>query len=207
MINDALEIFKQIEPGLEATLKVGGYVGTIGTAAIKVIQKGQQLITYRIEQAKAKKPALPASQPDTKISSQVAPVAENEPITSKVHVAILVDINRRALHDVARYLAAKQLDADLFIVTNDPAYGSPVKSLDESNSKEWVQVVREFNTAIDAIKLAVGHVDMHIFLSTPVALAYGLGCTWGTVSEATVYHWNGKEYLPLMPISRELRFS
>jgi hypothetical protein len=206
-IKDVLEIFQQVEPGLASAVKVGGSLGTVGVATVKVVQKGQKLITYWIERAKTTKATAPVLPPAEKPAAQVAPVPMDEAITTKKHVAILVDINRRALQDVAGFLAQKGMDADLFIVTNDPLYGSQVKSLDERDPLEWVQIVQEFNTAINAVKHAVGHVDIHIFLSTPVALAFGLGCTWGTVSEATVYHWNGKGYVPLMPISRDLRFA
>jgi len=38
-------------------------------------------------------------------------------------------------------------------------------------------------------------------------LAFGMGAVWGTVSEATFYHWGGKNYFPAVQIDRELRFS
>ncbi len=40
-----------------------------------------------------------------------------------------------------------------------------------------------------------------------IPLAFGMGAVWGTVSEATFYHWGGKNYFPAVQIDRELRFS
>jgi hypothetical protein len=70
----------------------------------------------------------------------------------------------------------------------------------------WFEMVQEFSDAINAIKTEMGSVHLHIFLATPVALAFGLGTVWGTVDEATIYHWNGREYKRVLEIKRELRF-
>lgn len=70
----------------------------------------------------------------------------------------------------------------------------------------WFEMVQEFSDAINAVKREMGGVHLHIFLATPVALAFGLGTVWGTVDEATVYHWNGKEYKRVLEIGRDIRF-
>jgi hypothetical protein len=65
--------------------------------------------------------------------------------------------------------------------------------------------VQEFTATMNAIKHQLGGARVHIFLSTPLPLAFGLGSVWGTVDEATVYHWEKQTYYPAMKISRALR--
>ncbi len=193
LAKDALAFFQQIEPGVTAAAKVGATLGTMGTAAVQVLQKGQQLVTYLIQ--RAKKPA-PADSPE---------MLAAQPIATKADVAILVDINRRMLQDAARFLDEKKIDADIIIVTNDPEYSDKIKFIDPNNPAEWESLVKEFTTAMNAIKRAVGGARIHIFLSTTLAQAFAFGAVWGTVDEATVYHWEKQTYYPAMRISRGLR--
>lgn len=115
------------------------------------------------------------------------------------------------LQDVARYLDEQNLDADMLVVTNDPAYSDKVKFLDPNQPEEWTELVQEFTATMNAIKHQLGGAQVHIFLSTPLPLAFGLGAVWGTVDLATVYHYqeikkeNRSTYYPAMKISRELR--
>ncbi|NUM45125.1 MAG: SAVED domain-containing protein [Anaerolineales bacterium] len=193
--------FEQIEPGVTAAVKVGTALGPVGSAGIKVIQKGKQFITYWIERQKPK----PEPTPKRSGSSGLETVKDTTKIVTKQDVAILIDINRRMLVDVAQYLDEKQIDADLLIVTNDPAYSGQIKFLPVNQPEEWVEMVREFNGAMNAIKREVGKANLHLFLSTPLPLAFGIGSVWGTVDEATVYHWEAGTYHPVMPITRALR--
>lgn len=199
LAQDALLLFQQIQPGVKAAVEVGTAFGTMGSAGVQVIQKGKQLVTYVIQRI-APKP--PATMPES--------LAEKVPTPLK-DVAVLIDINRRMLVDVARYLDEKKIDAELMIVTNDPAYSDKIKFLDPNTPDEWTEVVKEFTAAMNAIKRAAGGARLHIFLSTPLPLAFGLGSVWGTVDVATIYHWqeiksqNRSTYYPAMRISRDLR--
>lgn len=198
LAKDALAVIQQAEPGLAAAVKVGADLGTLGTTVVRVIQKGQQLVSYLITRK-----GPPAAQP--RPAAGLEPVKRGEPVAKKADVAVLVDINRRMLQDVARYLDQQKIDADLVVVTNDPVYSPQVKFLDHNDPDAWANLVREFNVAINEIKHAVGGARLHIFLSTPLPLAFGLGAVWGTVDEATIYHWEGQTYCPVMKISRTLR--
>jgi hypothetical protein len=121
-------------------------------------------------------------------------------------VAVVVDINRRSLTDVAAYLDEKDIDADIVVITNDPAYESKSIFLDPACQEDWEQIVREFSTAIDGIKHTTGAARLHIFLSTPGALAFALGAVRGLVDEGTVvYHWENRTYFPMVELSRGLR--
>jgi hypothetical protein len=171
-------------------------LNAVGKAVVTVVKKGRQLITYLIKKREETEQGQPPGAPLT---------------ITRPHVAILVDINRRMLQDVARYLDEQNLDADLLIVTNDPAYGDKVKFLDPNKPEEWTALVQEFTATMNAIKHQLGGAQVHIFLSTPLPLAFGLGAVWGTVDLATVYHYqeikkeNRSTYYPVMRISRELR--
>ncbi len=203
LAQEASVIFQQLEPGLTAAVKTGTAVGTLGSTSIKVVQKGKTLVTYWISRL-VKKDAH-TEKDEAVLPANVEKITDMAAIATKEDVAILIDINRRMLVDVARYLDEKQIDADLIIVTNDPTYSNKVQFLDPANSKQWTEVVKEFSVAMNAVQRAVGGVRLHIFLSAPLALAFGAGSVWGTVNEATVYHWEKGSYYPSMYVSRELR--
>ncbi len=194
LAKDALAALQQADPALSALVNAGTILNAVGKAAVTVVKKGAQLITYLITRREDEQPA------------------PGEPLTiTRPHVAILVDINRRMLQDVARYLDEQNLDADMLVVTNDPAYGDKVKFLDPNKPEEWSELVQEFTATMNAIKHQLGGAQVHIFLSTPLPLAFGLGAVWGTVDLAIVYHYqeikteNRSTYYPAMKISRRLR--
>ena len=194
-VNAFLEFTQTYQPVLNASITFGTSVYAIGSSLVKVLQQGKHLTTFAVGKKKAgiKKSAHTKSE----TTGQIA---------SKKNVAIVVEVSRPAVQDAASFLQKKKLDANLVVVTKIKEQGQPVEGLDENDPQVWFETVQEFSTAIDAIKREMGAVNMHIFLATPVALAYGLGAVWGTVDQATVYHWNGKEYKPVLEIKRELRF-
>jgi hypothetical protein len=184
--------------------KIGGLATTtlaVGSAVGQVLDKGNKLLTVLIA---PRKPAAQAASPAP--AADVEPVSRQGPIVTRPDVAILVDINRRMLVDARQYLAEKKLDADLIVVTNDPEYGDKVKFLNPAKPDEWEEIAREFNLAVGKIRRAVGRARLHIFLSTPLPLAFALGALMGTVNEGDVlYHWEKGTYWPVITISRGLR--
>jgi len=198
LVKDGLELVQQVEPGLSAAVEVGTALGTAGTAMVQVVQKGKQIVVYLFTRRKGgpARPDAPAG---------IVPIPDGEPVVQKPDVALVIDINRRSLRDVARYLDGNKIDADVIVLTNDAAYGDAVKFLDPEKPEQWAELVKEFNTGMNRIKKAVGAARMHIFLAAPLPLAFGLGSVWGTVDEATVYHWQNQTYHPVMHISRALR--
>lgn len=165
-------------------------LGTQDSTNVKLLQQGKQLHTYLFSQQQADQ--------DQSHNGQAA-------IKPASNVAVLVDINRRILLDVARYLDEQRIQATLIIVTNDPTYSHQTPFLDVNNPAAWSELVQEFNAAVTHIKHYVGPASFHFFLSTPLPLAFGLGAVWGTVEEAVVYHYEKNSYHPVMKISRELR--
>ncbi|WKZ40462.1 MAG: SAVED domain-containing protein [Anaerolineales bacterium] len=194
------EVVEQINPKLKSVIDAGTSLYTIGSAGVKVLQQGKQLITYAV--GKSKKTPTPKS--DKPKRKKAAP----EILFQKGDVAIVVEISRPAVRDVVNYLESRKIDANLVVITTIKSRGpKPVKGLSESRPAQWTELVREFSLAIDRVKREVGSAKIHIFLSTPLALAFGLGAVWGTVDQAQVYHWkSGGGYSPLMKINRKLRF-
>jgi hypothetical protein len=181
-----------------ATTKIVG----IGTVIGKVLEKSKHLITVLLASRKPQ----PDAAGSPKVDEGAGASPESGLTITRPDVAVLVDINQRLLPSVREYLAGKKLDADLIVVTNDPAYGPKGKFLDPANAREWEEVVKEFYTALCTIKATAGKAKLHIFLSTPLPLALALGCVMGTVDEGTLlYHWQDKTYWPVITISRGLK--
>jgi hypothetical protein len=203
------EVMNILKPGIETTLAVGTTIGTMGSGVLKVLQMGSRFITVAVGKKKENKDTPPAKRKrakDRDLPQGLTYYDGHEKLIDKDHVAIVVEVSRRAVNDAAHYLEKNHIDANLIVVTNTPDYTASVKAINEDNPREWVEMVQEFNMAINAIKNESGAVNLHIFLAVPVTLAFGLGTVWGTVDNAIVYHWNGKEYKPVLSVSRELRF-
>jgi hypothetical protein len=194
------EVVEQISPKLKSVVDMGTSLYTIGSAGVKVLQQGRQLITYAV--GKAGKPSVSKSEKQKR--KKPAP----EILLQKGEVAIVVEISRPSVRDVVNYLESRKIDANLVVITTvKPRGPQPVQGLNESRPAQWTELVQEFSLAIDRVKREVGSAKIHIFLSTPLALAFGLGAVWGTVDQAQVYHWKSKGgYAPLMKINRKLRF-
>lgn len=196
------DVVEQVNPQLKAVIDAGTSLYTIGSAGVKILQHGKQLVTYAVGKS--------VSQPATrkKPAKQTTRKPKPDILFQKKDVAIIVEISRPAVQDVVNYLEGKKVDANLVVITTLKAQGpKAVKGLSENRPAQWNELVQEFSQAIDRVKREVGSARIHIFLSTPLALAFGLGAVWGTVDQAQVYHWkSGGGYAPLMKITRKLRF-
>ncbi|PKN90890.1 MAG: hypothetical protein CVU44_22165 [Chloroflexi bacterium HGW-Chloroflexi-6] len=201
------EVMDKIKPGIENILTVGTAIGTAGSGLVKILQTGKHWVTLAVGNKKADIPTKKSRKKKPSLPPGLSYHDGQEMVIDKENVAIIVEVSRRAVNDAARYLENNQIDANLIVVTNTGDYTANLKAINEDNPQEWFEMVQEFNMAINAIKNESGSVDLHIFLAVPVTLAFGLGAVWGTVDNATVYHWNGKEYKPVLSISRELRFA
>ena len=194
-LNDATTVMKNIGSLATATLSVGTAIGNVWN-------QGKQVIAVLIAPFK---PQSVKPTPSAASNADVAPVDKAELTITKPNVAIIVDIKQRSLVDVGHYLARSNIDADLIVISNDPHYGDEARPLDPTKPEEWKAIAREFNSVVQRIKRTAGNVQLHIFLSTPVALAMALGSLMGTVNEgALIYHWESGDYKPVVSISREL---
>lgn len=197
-VKDGLDLIQELEPGLTSAVKTGAALGTMGSTVVKFVQKGKRLITYVISHQEE-------ATDESTVAQDIEPIPDGEPMVTKSDVAVIVDVSRRMLPDVARYLDDQKIDADIILLTNDPEYGDTAKLLDFQDSEPWTDIVKDFHRGMSRVKREVGAARVHIFLGAPLPLAFGMGAVWGTVDEAIVYHWENKTYHSVMPINRDLR--
>ncbi len=193
IVVETLKFFANIKDGVEGMAVTGSTLLASAKMSAYLIQKGARSLSVLITSAK-KKPAGKGKAKDA------------VPSLTKKDVAIIVDINNRIVANVEVFLKSKKIDADLIVITNDSSYSDEIKQLDISQPKEWQELAREFKTHSQKIKRLVGDAKVHIFMAVPLPLAFGMGAVWGTVDDATVYHWQNKTYHPVMKIERSLRF-
>jgi hypothetical protein len=191
---EAMKFFAKIKDSMEGMSETGTVIASSSKAVLYVLNRGAKLVAYLMTRAsKTREPVTPRRK-------------KSKPIKVKPDVAVVVDINRRSLTDVAAYLDEKKIDADVIIITNDPRYESRSVFLAPAKRDDWEHMVREFSKVMDGIKHTVGGSRLHIFLSTPNALAFALGAVRGLVDEGTiVYHWEDRTYYPVVVLSRKLR--
>jgi hypothetical protein len=189
VITKALAIIQQNT----ASIGISADLVTLGAATANIVvqmfKSGKQLVAYLITRK-------PTGKTDKEQPSK--------PLRRE-HVAVLVDINRRILQDVPAYLEQQGIEADFVVVTNDETYGPTPKFIDPQDPALWTGMVREFGAAMNKIKHEIGGAHMHFFISAPMPIAFGIGAVWGTVDEATVYHWENQTYYPVLHVTRELR--
>lgn len=196
---EAVKAFEALKPGIEGALATGTLLTTTAKAGIYVIQKGAKMVSYLITRKK-KEPAK--AQTKTARKPRTASKVKEEALVTKKDVAIVIDINRRSLTQVAEYLKEQKVDADFILITNDPAYSDQIKMLKPKNQKEWEAILKDFALHMTKIQKTIGSARVHIFQSTPLALAFGLGCVWGTVHPATIYHYEEGTYHPVLQVKR-----
>jgi len=126
--------------------------------------------------------------------------AGTTPIVAKLNVAVVVDITRHAASDTARYLdEVAELDVNFLLLQNTQTD----QFLDPE--EKWDGFVSSFAQTMERVKHTVSGARLHFFLSAPGALVFGLGCIWGTVDDAEVYHYQNSTYYPVITVSRMLR--
>jgi len=201
---EALKAFEAMKPGLEGAAAGGALLSATARGSVYVIQKGAKFISYLIQSGQKK--TAPGGKAKTPARGKKPAQAAQDAIRiTKDDVAILVDISRRALVDVAAFLEQQKVDADIVMVTNDPSYGAQVKFLNPESEAEWNEITLEFKALMNKIKRAAGGKRVHIFLAAPLPLVFAMGAVWGTVDEASLYHWEQNRYQKVILISRKLR--
>lgn len=192
---ETLKFFSNIKDGVEGMAVTGSTALAAAKMSGYLIQKGAKSLSVLITSAKKKKTAGKKKAKDADALT-----------LSRGDVAIVLDINNRIVANVDSYLKSQKIDADMIVVTNDPSYSDEIEQLDITKPADWADLVREFKAHSQKIKRLAGDAKVHIFMAVPVPLAFGLGAVWGTVDDATVYHWQNKTYYPVMEVGRGLRF-
>ena len=122
-----------------------------------------------------------------------------QPIVSKVDMAVVVDVARPALPGVAQYLDQRNLAAN-FLLFRHVQPGAFF-----STNDNWEQIVLTFGDILDRVQREFAGSQLHFFLAGPGALLFTLGCVWGTVYDARVYHYENNTYHEIVEITRRLR--
>ncbi|MFQ5421008.1 MAG: SAVED domain-containing protein [Anaerolineae bacterium] len=121
------------------------------------------------------------------------------PIVSKLDMAMVIDVARPAAGNVAQYLDTRGVAAN-FVLLRHVQPGTFFAVNDN-----WQQLILTFGEVMDRVKRDFTGSHIHFFMAGPGALLFSMGCVWGTVDEATVYHYEGNTYHPVLETSRELR--
>lgn len=129
------------------------------------------------------------------------PRRDNTPIVSKLDLAVVIDVARPILPSVAQYLDhdRRNIDAN-FLVFRHVQPGTFF-----SVNDNWQQLAITFGSAMDRVQRDFAGARLHFFLAGPGALLFSMGCIWGTVHEATVYHYEANTFHPVLDTTRELR--
>lgn len=177
---EGLAIATAVEPALSGTVALG-----------TIVVSGKQLVTYLIGRKQTN------DDPDDTTTL---------PVEHKEHVAIVLEITRPIAADVIAYLDRNQIDANLVVIRRQSADEDNYAFLDATDQDLFADLVRDFARACTEVQSRLGQVTYHIFLSAPMPLVFGAGAVWGTVREATVYHYSGTDYVPSLPLDRSLRY-
>jgi hypothetical protein len=190
LAQEASDFLQSIEPGLEALPKAGKVLATVGSTTINLLHRGKRLAAYWIRPKKSQE-----EEEEADFSTKALSQAKD--------TAIIIEITRPVFVDVARFLKEEGIEAELIVIK--PNQDDQDVFLPVDQPEVWHDLVREFSQATNTIKRKSGKTNMHMFISAPLPLAFGMGAMWGTVDRATVYHWQDG-YKPVMTISRQLRY-
>lgn len=120
-------------------------------------------------------------------------------VQPKLNTAVVIDVARPALQNVVTYLDDNDMDANFVVFRHEQA------GQFFSTNDDWQQLVITFGDVMDQIKRRFNGSRIHFFMAGPGALLFSMGCIWGTVDDAVVYHYENNKYYPILNIERELR--
>lgn len=124
---------------------------------------------------------------------------EGTPIVSKLDMAVVIDVARSAAGNAAQYLDTGGVSANFVLLRH--AQPGAFFSMNDN----WQQLIITFGEVMDQVKREFAGAHLHFFMAGPGALLFSMGCVWGTVDEAVVYHYEESTYHPVLKTSREMR--
>jgi hypothetical protein len=162
--------------------------------------KVRELVTYMDRHGRLSDLLKLASSLRPKVVWQDAPKqSDGVDIVARLNVAVVVDIARPTIKDVARYLDEMEISVNFVLLQH-----SQPNNLLRADHK-WHDFIKAFSQTMAIIKHSLNGARIHFFLSAPGALIFGMGCSWGTVDEATVYHYEKGTYYPVIDVTRQLK--
>ena len=106
--------------------------------------------------------------------------SDSIPSYSGRDIAIVFSVTKPIKTDVEQFLFKNKIMAEVIEIKS--------KGRLTQDEKEWVEIVREFNTVILKIQEELGTVTYHLFIAAPSVLAFGLGSILGLNYDIHVYH-------------------
>jgi NACalpha-BTF3-like transcription factor len=190
-IVEAIRFFENVKPAVEGLSATGTVLASTASVTVSVIKNGAKMFSYLIKR------------PEKKTAKKKADKTGKLDITSE-DIAIVVDIAQPILENVGAYLKENKIDADVVLVTNREKYSDKplFLKLDES---EWEKVVSDFVNIMYEVRRSSTGCRIHIFSSAPVPISFAIGAMWGTVQNATLYHWQDDQYHPVIRVRRDIR--
>jgi hypothetical protein len=201
---DVLQLFRKIEAGFDES-ELGGLCFELGVDIEDLngrtrLDKIRALITYMERRNRmpdlVERCAALRSDTDWSVTKKGG---EETAVLSKLNIAVVIDIARPALRNVAAYLDNQGIDAN-FVVFRHAEPGQFFSVHDN-----WQQLAITFGDVMDRIKREFNGVKIHFFMAGPGALLFSMGCIWGTVDEAVIYHYENNTYHAVLSTTRELR--
>ncbi len=125
-------------------------------------------------------------------------------IVPKSEIAVVIDVAQPAVQKVANYLDDQGINANFLVFNNEDDGFFKVDD-------DWEQLTITFNDVMDKIKRKFPETRIHFFMAGPGALFFAMGCVWGTVDNATIYHYDRGDdsrpntYYPVVKTTRKLR--
>lgn len=202
--SDILQLYRKMEPlfndselrGLCFDLDVD-YEGLSGENRLERLR---ELITYMNRRQRLPDLVNRCQELRPKKNWDVDNLAPTETaVQPKLDIAVVIDIARPTLRNVAAYLDDRNLAAN-FVVFQHQQSGQFLTATDD-----WSQLAITFGAVMDRIKRDFNGAQIHFFMAGPVGLLFAMGCIWGTVDEAIIYHYENSTYHPVIFISRQLR--
>lgn len=117
----------------------------------------------------------------------------------KTQVAFIIEFARPLYGDVSHFLEQKGIDATTFYIKNLK------DQLNPENQSQWTNLVKEINRLINSSKQTLNNPEIHIFVSAPATLAFGIGVALGTYSGANLYHFQNNTYHKVLQLEQGLR--
>jgi hypothetical protein len=115
---------------------------------------------------------------------RIEPQADNEPLYEDI--AFVLEASRQeAYTQVSQYLARENLKANIVRLTFSREY----RLIAPSAREKWEGLMREFSKVITLVHSKAVPKRIHLFLSVPLPLAFGIGCSLGSFIQPYLYHF------------------
>ncbi len=121
----------------------------------------------------------------------------------KDEVVLILDISAPCVPNVYHFLEKKNIDASVFIIRNKNGQ----RIIDPYDRGQWERVVKDFSRLVRSIYEEVAVNKLHVFISAPSSLAFGIGCVLRNIHRPYVYNYNKttQSYDLVLIVDDELR--